>query len=347
MPNPGASQLTEGELHSTGAALPPPTPVAATGASFLVDTKESPLRVRSQPRISELPHQNVIAHLPDGHPVRAIDGKVENGFIEIETSLFGAHLTGFVAAEFLRATDEPLQILALTPQDAPAKGDVPAAHMPDKPAAVRRKDRATAHSLKEADQPSRSGPGQAKLIRELNEIIDWLNVDLAAHARYRPRDGLTFCNIYAHDFCHLAGAYLPRVWWTESALLNIAKGNTPPALIGNTLREMRANDLFRWLRDFGLTFGWRQTGTLDKLQTAANAGGIGMIVARRTHDGKPGHIVVVVPESNGAQARRDPKGNIVSPLQSQAGAVNFKRSTPQKAWWKGAQFAESAFWIHS
>jgi hypothetical protein len=33
----------------------------------------------------------------------------------------------------------------------------------------------------------------------------------------------------------------------------------------------KGNDLFRWLRDFGPRFGWRQTGTLTKLQEAASA----------------------------------------------------------------------------
>ena len=32
-------------------------------------------------------------------------------------------------------------------------------------------------------------------------IVDYLAVDKASHARYQPRDGLTFCNIYAHDYC--------------------------------------------------------------------------------------------------------------------------------------------------
>ena len=67
---------------------------------------------------------------------------------------------------------------------------------------------------------------------------------------------------------------------------------------------MRANDLFRWLRDFGLRFGWRQTGTLTKLQQAANQGAIGLIVARRKEEGEPGHIVVVVPETDDVAGTR-------------------------------------------
>ena len=60
--------------------------------------------------------------------------------------------------------------------------------------------------------------------------------------------------------------YLPRVWWTPGAIEALAQGETVEPLFGNTIVEQRANDLFRWLRDFGLRFGWRQTGTLTKLQ---------------------------------------------------------------------------------
>ena len=69
---------------------------------------------------------------------------------------------------------------------------------------------------------------------------------------------------------------------------------------------MRANDLFRWLRDFGPRFGWRQTGTPTKLQTEVNQGAIGLIVARRKEDGRSGHIVMVVPETDESARREAP-----------------------------------------
>src|SRR5262249_5911588 len=103
----------------------------------------------------------------------------------------------------------------------------------------------------------------------------------------------------------------------------------------------------RWLRDFGARFGWRQTGTLTKLQQAANQGAIGIIVARRKEDGRSGHIVAVVPETAEKRAKRDASGEVVAPLQSQAGARNFRYTTGGLNWWKGGQFAESAFWLHA
>jgi hypothetical protein len=70
-------------------------------------------------------------------------------------------------------------------------------------------------------------------------------------------------------------------------------------------------------------------------------------VARRKQDGKSGHIVAWCPETNDARAVRNSAGEVTKQLQSQAGAVNFRRGTGILNWWKGDQFAESAFWLHA
>ena len=140
---------------------------------------------------------------------------------------------------------------------------------------------------------------------------------------------------------------MPRVWWSQTALIDLAQGKTVQPLCGKTIDELRANDLFLWLRDFGLNFGWRQTGTLTKLQTEVNQGALGLIEARRVDNGKPGHIVAVVPETNTQKAKRDSTGEVIAPLQSQAGSTNFRYGTGKLEWWKGTQFAESAFWLHA
>jgi hypothetical protein len=219
--------------------------------------------------------------------------------------------------------------------------------MPLRPGrSVRRRDPASAHSLSEARQPGRQGSDPATLRAELDAIIDWLGVDEPAHLRYQPQGRTTFCNVYAHDYCHLAGVYLPRVWWTPGALVRLARGESVEPLIGNTIAEMRANDLFRWLRDFGAGFGWRQTGTLTKLQLAANQGAVALVIARRKNDGQAGHVSAVVPEGGDHGARRDREGEVTLPLQSQAGARNFRRGTGSGDWWRGDDFAEFGFWVH-
>ncbi len=348
VPVPGGSPVLQPAPQNV-AVIPPPSPVEATGPLLVVKTQLSPLRVRSEPKISSPPTANVVGQLPDGHPVRAVTGNPVGKFTEIETSLNGAHIRGFSASEFLVAapptvTDVPIVQPAPTP---PASGIVEV-FMP-RPAGLvtKRTAIAGAHSLNEPNMPKRTGDTPEELRTSLNEIIDYLASDKPAHKRYQPRDGLTFCNIYAHDYCFLAGVYLPRVWWTPGAIEKLAQGQTVQPLIESTITEMRANDLFRWLRDFGPRFGWRQTGTLTKLQQEANQGAIGLIVARRKQDGKSGHIVAVVPETDDDRATRDSAGEVTRPLQSQAGAVNFRRGTGQLNWFKGDQFAESAFWLHA
>lgn len=330
------------------ALIAPPSAVTASGPPMRVETRQAMLRLRREPRISAPPQANVVGHLPDGHPVRAITGRKVNGFVEVETSFGGALLRGFASAKFLRPLPEPVDLQPVLPAVLPPASGIVAVTMPRRPGTVtRRRDAANAHSLNEPGQPARVGTSAPQLRAELRAIADWLAVDAAKHTRYQPVAGRTFCNVYAHDFCHLAGVYLPRVWWSAQALLQLQAGRAVEPLIGDTVVEMRANDLFRWLRDFGAVFGWRQTGTLGKLQGEVNQGAVGLVVARRKEDGRSGHIVVVVPESDAERARRDAAGDVLAPLQSQAGARNFRCGTGRRNWWNGEEFAESAFWIHA
>jgi hypothetical protein len=329
--------------------LEPEAGITATGPRFVVDTMSDPLRLRSEARVSSPPTKNVIAEMGDGTPVRSITGTPVNGFIEIEVTLGGKVFRGFAAEKFLdkvspAAANNAAAVVA-TPAAAAA---IPEAHLAHPPGSItKRTVIATARSLNEPSMPRRKGTGPAELRAELAAIIDYLATDKPAHKRYQPRDGLTFCNIYVHDYCALAGAYVPRTWWSQAALLKLAAGEKLEAKLGTTVDEMRANDLFRWLRDFGTVYGWRRAASLTELQAHANFGGIALIVARRKQDGKSGHIVAVVPETATETAKRDADGEVTMPLQSQAGRVNFRYSRSSLDWWKGAQFAESAFWVHA
>lgn len=306
------------------------------------------LRLRSEPRKSTPPTANLKADLPDGHPVRAVTGIAVGGFMEVETSLMGALLRGFAASAFLVRDGRIDRIPVVAPSPQPPQHGFVAAHVtPPVGKTVQRRGIAGAHSLNEAGRPSRTGSGPDALRRELAAIIDWLANDEPTHLRYKPRDGLTFCNIYAHDYCALAGVYLPRVWWTEAALTRIARGETVQPLIGNTVREMRADDIFFWLRDFGPHFGWRQTGTASKLQLEANQGAVGLIIAERKQNGRSGHVTIVVPETTQHSAKRNAAGEVTAPLQSQAGAVNFRYGTSTAGWWKDERFSDAAFWLHA
>jgi hypothetical protein len=329
------------------APIAPPTALAEIGDVLEVDVRETPLRLRSEPRLDRT-NRNVIARLPDGHRVRLVTGTLGDTFVEVETSLNGAHFRGFAASEFLVRLPDATEIPVVVPSPVLPTSGIVAVFAPRRDGTVTtRKAPAGAHSLNEPDQPGRTGTTPDALRAEINAIVDHLNVEKASHRRYQPADGRTFCNIYAHDFCMLGGVYIPRVWWTADAIERLARGEPVEPRLESTIVEQRANDLFRWLRAFGPRFGWRQTGTLTKLQTEANIGAIGLIVARRVDDNRSGHITAVLPETDDVRAKRDASGEVIAPLQSQAGARNFARGTGPLNWWKQATFADSAFWIHA
>ena len=332
---------------SGNAVISTPTPVMAQGKLFEVDVRESYLNLRSDPS-ADKGNTNVICRLPDGQIVQSVTGKEVNDFLEVETSLLGAHYHGYVSAKYLKPAIGVDQVPVTVPSVTPPTTGIVAVYMPRKAGTItKRTDVAGPHSLNEQGQPERKGSSPGDLRNELASIIDWLAVDNPSYLRYKPGNKSTFCNIYAHDYCYLAKVYLPRVWWTQTALVDLTQGKTVQPLYGKTIEELQANDLFRWLRDFGPYFGWRQTGTLTKLQTEVNQGALGLIVARRQQDGLSGHIVAVVPESDSQLAKRNTLGDITAPMQSQAGVTNFRYGTGKPDWWKGSQFAESAFWLHA
>jgi hypothetical protein len=332
------------------ATISAPTPVSSTGDTKVADTGGgSGLLIRATPsRTAANPTANVVAEIPDGHPVIVDDrANAKAGFTPIETSLQGANVQGFAMTKFLAAAP-PQTDLAASASVVPQVAAPPAVYAPIPDGViVKRTQPAGAQSLNESGRPSRSGTTPGELCTSIAGIIAWLAVDNPKYARYAPVAGKTFCNIYAHDFCTLNGVYLPRVWWTGPAIALFAQGKQVDAKVGVTVDEQRANDLFRWLRDYGPSFGWRRTGTPTKLQTEVNQGAIGLIVARRKVEDKSGHIVAVVPETSNQKAKRDAQGNVTAPLQSQAGAKNFQYGTSKAGWWTGDQFAEFAFWLHA
>ena len=238
--------------------------------------------------------------------------------------------------------------MPVAPLEPPAKHRVEPVWMPRKSATVtKRTAKANAHSLNEPGMPGRGGTTPDLLRDSVHDVIAFLNPqNVTRHARYAPRGSLTFCNVYAHDFCALCGVYLPRVWWTEAALAAIAGGATVVPFYGNTIQEMRANDLFRWLAAYGGRFGWQRVLSATDLQNHANLGAVCLIIARRKNDGASGHVSMVVPDTETHRARRLPGGAVSAPLQSQAGSRNFNYDAGRTDWWKADKYADSAMWVH-
>jgi hypothetical protein len=287
------------------------------------------LNLRHAPSTASVPP---ITSLPEGQLVRLL-GRATPPWLRVRVSLSGGDVIGYASGKFLApVTAQP----PVTPVMPPAPL-LSAVHFRENDPESRRA------SIGKRAQPL-GEPGRPARTPQLAEIIDWLAVDTSA--RYRRDTRATYCNIYAADYCYLCDVYLPRTWWTETALVRLARGEQLQAVYGSTVREMRADDLHSWLIEFGASFGWRRVFDATALQDGANNGGVGIICADREENGKPGHISIVVPEFNTHAARRDVDGNVVLPLQSQAGAVNFRRSTGDKRWWESALFQSHVFFLH-
>lgn len=285
------------------------------------------LNLRSEPVIRD---GNEKAALPFGHLVHKLGEAPDPAWWRVSTQFGGEALEGFVKRVRLDA------IFGLPEANlAPSAGVTRAKHA----------TRVSPAPLGEADAPRRKADDAEGKVAQLRKIIGYL--DAEGSRRYQPTKTprATFCNIYAFDLCHLAGAYLPRVWWTEESLKKLRAGKPVKASLA-TAREMTANMLFDWLSGFGPQFGWTRVESLTELQDAANRGGVGLICAQRKILSRSGHIVAVVPETPPFAARRE-DGRVVRAVESQAGATNHRFVVKASAWWKEDQFRAFGFWHHA
>jgi len=127
-----------------------------------------------------------------------------------------------------------------------------------------------------------------KYPNDWQKASDFLHVETAL-AFQRNENG-TMCNIAAFQMANLFGVYIPRVQWYDNA------DRTRGALLGETVWELSANDLFRWFTSANARdCGWRQTDTpLSDCETHLT-----IAVIKR----KPiGHIGVLTPDGNMWQA---------------------------------------------
>lgn len=288
------------------------------------------LHLRSEPVVE---NRTKIAVLPLGHAVTKVAESQVAGWWRVSTTIDGVAVTGFVNSSFLSPAD------AFVPP--PAVTAIAPVHLITTRIVKRGDKNGLAFPLREAGQPTRtSGPG-AQAAATMTEIVKWLDVERSA--RYAPTSRNTYCNIYAYDYCHLAGAYLPRVWWTAGALERLRHGQPETPVYGQSVTELNANSLFTWLKQHGDRFGWARSFDLTRLQDAANGGMVAIICAQHRLPNRSGHITAVVPETAQQKAARS-GGNVVRPLQSQAGRTNLRYMTQQ--WWTRDTFRDWGFWTH-
>jgi hypothetical protein len=290
------------------------------------------LNLRSEPDPTA---NNIIAVIPHGHAVTKLGDSNNPNWWRVETALNGTTATGFVNKKFL----------------SPATGSTPvahqgvvAAHLSTAGMTVTRQNARRAHPLTEVPPVKRhQNDSTAQKVDALRQLIDWFKVE--SSPRYLPTGGATFCNIYTYDYCFMADAYLPRVWWNQQAIIKLDAGQVVPVSYGDTVDEITANGLHNWFKDWGTHFGWRRTVDLTEMQDEANQGKVCITVARakqQFHHGH-GHIVAVVPENNTFQALRE-NGKVIKTVQSQAGAHN--QDYVVKRWWDDGTYADFGHWIH-
>lgn len=286
-------------------------------------------------RAAPSPEADRIAVLPQGASVIRL-AVAAGDWWHVRVELQGAAVEGFANSKFLAAAE--------TPTDLASASQIGPVHLKENRTDITRdRDGGRAYPIGEPDRPRRLSGDAAARRAGLLAIIDWLNVEQGE--RWLPAGGTTYCNIYTYDVCYLAGAYLPRVWWTAESLRRLAAGNQVPVAYAETVRELNANALTDWLEDHGPSFGWRRVFELDPLQTTANQGRVAIIAAQRRDLNRSGHIQVIAPEHGEHSARRA-NGKVIQPLQTQAGDSNFRYGFLGNGnWWAGSAYSKHGFWI--
>lgn len=117
--------------------------------------------------------------------------------------------------------------------------------------------------------------------------------EVERNPRYRPTAEKTWCKTYVWDVTRAMGAEIPH-WWMG--------------------KELTANEAIQWLAGAnGSAHGWRQELNSDAARIAALSGRPTIVVWRNPIASKPGHMAIVLPDSNEL-------------VISQAGASNFARA---------------------
>ncbi|MCH8032289.1 MAG: SH3 domain-containing protein [Bacteroidetes bacterium] len=300
----------------------------------------SKLNLRNKPRVAP---STLIGSLSEGTAVMKVADS--NGWVKIRTVLNDQLVEGFVAGRFLHEIKQKRILTSLV--KTPIDFNIPVVHLKEKRSDIKRlNDWGRAFPLGETNMPKRFGTSPETKSRKLIEIIKYLDCEKTSHKRYGPKTIDTYCNIYAYDYCYLAGVYIPRVWWKEQAIHDIKNRKRVSIEYDRTVEELSANMLNDWFGDYGVLFGWKRVINLEVLQAAANNGEVCLIIAKHKNSNSSGHIAAVVPEHDGYKATRKVTGEIAIPLQSQAGRNNYRFTTKSK-WWQMNQFQNFSFWRYS
>lgn len=286
------------------------------------------LNMRSSP--SGISTDNIISRLKNQEEVEVIDATIADWY-KVKTIQRNPAIEGFVASQYLKeiTSANPVEIQFLQPVNLPPNSN-----------SRRNNHGGYPYPLGEPDLPKLDAQADVQSkITSMHQIVSYLSVDTSA--RYK-RDAHTYCNIYAFDYTYLCGVFLPRMWWTDKAIIDLKAGVALTPKYEITVDEVNANSLFSWLERWGEDFGWTRTYDIDDLQAQVNLGKVGVISGPNINPRNSGHICCVLPEKGDHIATRV-GGKVTCPLLSQAGARNFTYYNNNR-WWFLKQIKTFGFW---
>lgn len=193
------------------------------------------LNLRSKPSVNA---SSRIASLPQDTQVEQLGEAEVAGWVMIRVMLNAVLREGFVAARYLAPLPRGAQAFAIETSVLDAITLPPARMAAGKRAITRTDDGGRLYPLEETGRPKVTGSTPENRSRQLLDIVAWLDCENPDHKRYQAKGGATFANTYVCDYCNLAGAYLPQVWWTADALARIAQEEKVDVAFGRTVREL-------------------------------------------------------------------------------------------------------------
>jgi hypothetical protein len=297
------------------------------------------LNLRSQPQKVT---GNVLGVMPIDTVVEEVNPNLESGFRLVKTILSNNPVQGYASQKFLQPTTLQLSS-GIQPLPIPMANLSPG----NKIVGLNDTTRIYPLNIPQAETFKNNGLNRVtdaeQRRQRIKDVINFLNVENSQ--RYAPNSTSTYCNIYAYDISYCLGTYLPRVWWTSDAIVEMQNGTQVPVQYDKTVTEFTANRIADWFEKFGSLFGWQRLFDLTAFQNEVNNGQLGILVAQRVNMNNPGHIVAVVPETEAFKAKRNNAGTVAVPLQSQAGRIN-KKYTAGNLWWEDkTRFKKFGFWL--
>ncbi len=173
------------------------------------------------------------------------------------------------------------------------------------------------YALSEEGMPK--GNGLPETLLQIARFLDPTN-----SARYSLKNKVS--HVYAHDFCYLAGAYLPLVWWGDANF-----GDGPKV-------QMTGTAVWDWLIDYGKEFGWKPVEDLKQAQELADVGHVVTIIALPKNVNSDARLTMVVPETKECF---DPQYQKGIPCQSRAGKTFIKTD-----WYNGSSWREYKIYVN-